>query len=362
MTGAYYYIWYGKPTPPVLGMGEWKSGCTNRPVLGEYSSRDPETIGRHLDWAKAAGIDFFAITWLGPGTWEDISLKDYYLSASKNSDVKFCIHYDSSLVLNKFRLDKSKNQVSFDFEEEYLVGKSKGEKFLEDFDYLADNYFGHTRYLKAKGGPLVVVYGASAFRNASGYLEKLKANMAKRGISLFLVGDVVCWGGVKISRNVLSFLLKTPPEEAVKIFWRALRRISPASYEKDFSLSEYFSGITAYNLFNVHRTKNFLKNTEELYRKFRDYARGQNLCFIPGVIPGYDDRKFKDPKRPILKRGNDGEFYKDFCRIAREYIDPGLNLSLIATFNEWHEGTEIEPSLEYGTKYLELTKSFLSCK
>jgi hypothetical protein len=31
---------------------------------------------------------------------------------------------------------------------------------------------------------------------------------------------------------------------------------------------------------------------------------------------------------------------------------------LVTTFNEWHEGSEIEPSLQFGTKYIELTGQF----
>jgi hypothetical protein len=356
MLGAYYYLWYGKPTPPILGMGEWQSGYSHQPVLGEYNSRDLKTISRHLIWAKEGGIDFFSVDWLGPGTWEDITLRDYYLLASKDYDVKFCIHYNSSFALNKFRLDKAKNQVSFDFQGEYLGEKKKGEKLLDDFDYLADNYFNHPQYLKIGGRPLVIVYNASVFQNAPGYLEKLKANMAKRKISLFLIGDAVYWGGVKISKNILPFLWQTPPEEAIKVFYRAMRRNSPNAYEKDSCFSRYFSGITGYNLFNVSRVKDFLKNTEELYRKFWDYAKSQNICFVPSIMPGYNDRNLKGQKRPVLERGNDGEFYKGFWHLAQKYLDPSLNMVLITSFNEWHEGTEIEPSREYDTQYLELSQ------
>jgi len=31
---------------------------------------------------------------------------------------------------------------------------------------------------------------------------------------------------------------------------------------------------------------------------------------------------------------------------------------LVTSFNEWHEGSEVEPSLEYGSKYIELTGEF----
>jgi hypothetical protein len=354
LLGAHYYLWYGKPAYPVLGMGEWRSGYTNHPLLGEYNSRDFEVVNKHFDWAREAGIDFFAMEWWNPNSWDDITLRDYFLPKLKNSEIKFCIHYDAYLALNLFR-----NSLSYDFNTFYIPGKTKGQKFLEDLEYLADNYFHHPQYLKINGKPVVIIYNTSAFRNVSEYFEKLKANMEKRNIKLFLIADVICWAGIKISLKNLPFLWENSPKETIKVFLRALRRLSLKSYEKDFSLNRYFDGITGYNMYAVNRIEpDFLKNVDKVYQKFYQYTLSNNLSFIPNVMPGYDDRKLKGFNRPVLER-KDGKFYKEFWEVAKKYLDPSLKMVLITTFNEWHEGTEIEPSKEYGTKYLELTKSFI---
>jgi hypothetical protein len=354
MLGAHYYLWYGKPVPPILGMGEWKAGYTNHPVLGEYDSRDLAIISQHIAWAKDAGVDFFVMEWTGARTWEDITLKDYYLSVPKSSEIKFCLHYDSAFAINKFRLDRFGNQPSFDFDSEYTTAKTKGEKFLEDFEYLADTYFNHPQYLKIDNRPLVIIYNTYLFRNVSHYFDKLRANMEKKGISLFLVADVVCWAGVKLTKSNLSLFWEKSPKEIIKLFSQMMRRSSFNNLE-DIFLSKYFDGITGYNMYSVNRTSNFLENVDKVYQKFYNYALSHNLCFIPTVIPGYNDRNLMGLIRPILERKG-GKFYQDFWQIVKKYLDPNLKMALITSFNEWHEGTEIEPSKEYGTKYLELTK------
>ena len=39
-----------------------------------------------------------------------------------------------------------------------------------------------------------------------------------------------------------------------------------------------------------------------------------------------------------------------------EFVSPAQPFLLITSFNEWHEGTELEPSTEYGEMYLKLTR------
>ena len=352
MLGAHYYLWYGRPTFPVVGGGVWKSDYNHQPCLGEYNSRDPKVISQHINWAKEAGIDFFVINWYDSHSWDDITLREYYLSEQPTPEIKFCLHYDSSLALNVFR-----NPVSYDFNNKYSPSKTKGEKFLEDFEYLSETYFNHPQYLKINNRPLVIIYNVSLFKNISEYFKKLQVNMEKRGISLFLIADIISWAGPKLSKSNLKFIWQTSPQETYRVFSQVMSRLFLKNSAKNIFLNKYFDGITGYNMYSVNRTSNFLRNLDKVYQKFYSYARSHNLCFIPTVIPGYNDRNLRGLNRPILER-KEGKFYEDFWGIAQKYLDPSLKIALITSFNEWHEGTEIESSKEYGDKYLQLTKAF----
>ncbi len=39
-------------------------------------------------------------------------------------------------------------------------------------------------------------------------------------------------------------------------------------------------------------------------------------------------------------------------------MNPRPDWVLITTFNEWHEGSEIEPSVEYGSLFITLTNEY----
>jgi len=348
MLGTHYYPWYGKPANPILGGGDWSSGYTDHPILGKYDSRDHAVINQHIKWAKSAGIDFFSMEWTGPHTWEDITLKNYYLSAPKAQEIKFCIFYDSYFTLNKFG-----TPFSYNFNDRYTVAKTKGQKFLEDFEYLAGTYFNSPRYLRIDNRPLVIVYISYLFQNASSYLEQLETIMAKKGYSLFLVADVVYFEPKFAIKEIFSIFGKEPLINVIKGVSRKVHHLSLGNLR----ISKYFDAVTGYNMYRPERVSNFLEDVDREYRKFWDYARSRNLRFIPTVMPGYDDRNLRGSTRPILGREK-GEFYKEFWKVAKKYIDPSLKIVLITSFNEWHEGTEIEPSKEYGNTYLELTEYF----
>ncbi len=52
---AYYYIWF-QPS-------SWNRGKSDYPLLGRYSSDETSVMRRHIQLAKAAGIDGFNVSW-----------------------------------------------------------------------------------------------------------------------------------------------------------------------------------------------------------------------------------------------------------------------------------------------------------
>jgi hypothetical protein len=89
----------------------------------------------------------------------------------------------------------------------------------------------------------------------------------------------------------------------------------------------------------------------------RGWLSGSLAAGLPGrlfaatVLPGYDDRQSRPPGRVVERAG--GALYRQYWEVARS-TDP--DWIVIASFNEWRDGTEIEPSEELGVEYLRLTQ------
>ena len=109
----------------------------------------------------------------------------------------------------------------------------------------------------------------------------------------------------------------------------------------------FTEGIHFYNPVDVSE---HLPTIFYLYDQASNAAHSMNKAFVATVIPGYNDTA--NPQYVIDRQ--DGTYYKLFWSIAKACSPDGY---AITSFNEWHEGTEIEPSLEYGDKYIKLSNN-----
>jgi hypothetical protein len=60
---AYYYIWFDPSS--------WNRAKTDYPTLGRYSSDERLVMRRHIQWAKAAGIEGFIVSWKSTPTLDE---------------------------------------------------------------------------------------------------------------------------------------------------------------------------------------------------------------------------------------------------------------------------------------------------
>lgn len=92
----------------------------------------------------------------------------------------------------------------------------------------------------------------------------------------------------------------------------------------------------------------------------RAFAEDNDLGYYPTAFPGFDRRAntcWGDDER-YIPRSTDG--FRRLLELAAEYST--LDRVLVATWNDWTEGSQIEPGVfrgeDYGTAYLEVVEAF----
>jgi hypothetical protein len=89
-------------------------------------------------------------------------------------------------------------------------------------------------------------------------------------------------------------------------------------------------------------------------QRIRDWVvqNGTARHWVATVMPGYDDRVTGRPDAFVRDRAG-GAYYR---RCWEGAIQSGADWVILTSFNEWMEGTQIEPSVGYGDSYLGLTR------
>ena len=186
----------------------------------------------------------------------------------------------------------------------------------EDIIKVLNRYGGHPAALKLNGKPVVFVYGRALQElGLMGWLSALKQVNAEYKGGVTAIGDQFGYGAARVfdglhTYNTAGHLQGRDPAEARQ--WAA-----------------------------------------ETYASWVQLSDGAGKISAITVIPGYDDTKIRKPGLAVKRY--DGQLYRAQWE---EAIKADPHWVLITSFNEWHEGSEVEPSLQYGRRYLDLTAEY----
>ena len=300
---AFYYGWYGNPQ--VSGQWQhWKNvdsvdkrveNATDFPAYSAYDSHDPAVVERQVKAARAAGITGFIASWWGRDSFEDRGMPLLLASAAKHA-LAVSAYYEK--IAGEDAASRIKSAIG-------------------DIDYLLARYGSHKIWLRADGKPVLFIYGRALHELSPADWQEVIAQVRRDNP-----------GGVVLVADSL-----------------------------DPKLVSIFNGASTYNITGQthHKTPPEIRAWAHAAYPKMVAAAGPGKISTVTIIPGYDDRNTgRQPPRPVTDRWG-GETYRV---LWQEAIAAAPDYVLITSWNEWHEGSEIEPSVEYGSRILDETAAF----
>jgi glycoprotein endo-alpha-1,2-mannosidase len=295
---TFYYGWYANETEDgftahwnhdVLGVdyeagypGGDDIGANYYPALGTYSSNDPAVVETHVRQCADAGIGVIVVSWWGRNTFEDRAVP-LLLDTAARHGVRVAFHLEP------------------------FAGRDAATS-REAIEYLLDEYGSHPatyRPEEFRGRPMIYVY--DSYLTGADEWHRL----------LHPAGDLT---------------IRNTPYDVVAIgLW-------VNEDEGDFFLDGSFDGFYTYFGSDGFTYGSAARNWPVL----AEWARRNNKLFIPCVGPGYVDTRIR-PWNASTTRSREGGAYYD--RMFEAAIASRPSVIGVTSFNEWHEGTQIEPAV-----------------
>ena len=119
-----------------------------------------------------------------------------------------------------------------------------------------------------------------------------------------------------------------------------------------YETMDVFDAVSSYNMLylarsndeNCDTTGEFSGCLEPTYNEWKQRAIDKGIDFHPAVLPSYDDSKHEIYEHtPMTLEAIGKDSFKNFLKMAKR-TTTSSNILWITSWNEWHEGTTIEPT------------------
>lgn len=313
------------------------------PLWGYEDENQPSVMARKIEAAANHGVDVFIFDWYyydqPNGKYLYNALEDGFLGASNNSDLKFALMWCN-----------------------HDVGEMKGavrpETFEEIMDYVIEKYFKHPSYWVIDGCPYFSIYQMYTF------IETFGGNLQKAGEAIELFRSKVKAAGFKdLHLNGVLYGLNGCMDQAAN----------------DFKMNS----TTSYVWIHHNTLPNFPSTKYEVafdqYFKSVEYGGGSNGLENPAnnipcpyhlnVSMGWDSSPRCRNASDWMKRrdypfgavivGNTPYLFKKALAKAKKMTMEKPEQERIITinsWNEWGEGSYLEPDTKNEMEYLEAVK------
>jgi lipopolysaccharide biosynthesis protein len=326
--------WWGK------GFTEWHNIAKAIPQFeGHYQPRLPDALGYYdlrvidvskaqIELAKNFGIHGFCYYYYWFNEKKLLEMPIYRLLAHPELNFPFCICWANENWTRAW--DGSENKMLI----EQKYSPEDDIRFIEEMFV----FFKDSRYIRINDRPLLIIYRPLLFPDIKSTIGMWREHCRKSGVGEIYVVSV-------------HSLDMTNPEE---IGLDAAVEFPPNRMRTDLSEKTYrmynpnFRGKIHEYDFLIERSKSFKRPD---YKKFR------------GICPSWDNEA-RRPGAGSVFQGSTPEKYgawlKEICNYTTNNFSTDEKIIFINAWNEWAEGTYLEPDRKYGYSYLQTTADVLN--
>ena len=309
----------GAPSP--LPWETIKAFPEREPALGWYDEGTDDVMRQQLSWMQSYGIDFVVFDWYfveGQKVVLDHALAAY-MRAPNRSKTKFSILWANHSGMPKNLIDW-----------QMMVG------------YWVKYYFPSPEFMKINDRPVVYVFSADSLRKQAESFGITTKDLLDNAQSL---AHAAGFAGIEFIAGTGAYL----------------------SIIKTHAKDSGYSGFSAYNyhqgpLTPDNTSSHSYKELDQGYRThWQRFAQKGNLPLIVPMTSGWDKRPWGGSKDPAHDNSlsTPDEFGKHL-EAAKSFMDANPTLTkhtgVICCWNEFGEGSYIEPTKKDGFSYLEKVK------
>ncbi len=320
------------------------------PTWGYLDEADPRQMAQKIEAAVGHGIDYWIFDWYwyDDGPFLARALEEGFMGAANNSRVKFCCmwanHDWENIHPCKYG---TRGQLLY-------PGRVTPQTFDVMTDHIVERYFRHPSHFTIDGCPYFSIYDLTRLLESFGgvaetraALDRFRAKTRSAGLPGLHLNAVV-WGQAILPAERV-------PADPVQLV-RDLGFDSVSSYVWIHHVPLRQSPVTDY------------RAVLEAYLAYWDWAeRALPVPYIPNATVGWDASPRtvqSDIWAPIgypytnAIDGNPPAAFRDALTVIKERLDrnPGLRTLNINCWNEWTEGSYLEPDSEHGMGYLEAVR------
>jgi len=320
------------------------------PAWGYQDEADPAVMEKKIDVAADHGLDYWIFDWYwyDDGPFLDRCLEKGYFGAANNSRVKFCCMWANHDYIDIFPYSRGAERTVL------YPGVVTPKTFDQIVDHVIRRYFPHPAHLKIDGRPYFSVYDLTKLMANFGSLQK-----TRRALDAFREKTAAA-GFAGLHLNAVAWGQAVLPDSG--------KPISAAELVKRLG----FDSVTSYVWVHHYQLPDLQTEYTKAQKAYFDYwAKAEKMFdvpYYPNVSVGWDSSprtNQADEYGPFgypftnTMAGSTPQKFRQALQATKDRLlsqPDGPRILNINSWNEWTEGSYLEPDVKHGMGYLEAIK------